>query len=115
MNIPPPDQEAIAKEWAMRHPGFIRPDSALLKGENVNEKRKRGAQPGNTSARKYQTVEKIPIKQVQETDATLLQPLPKIVQALWSKYLLDADENMNINQLSRMFLKKLIAGELSKQ
>jgi hypothetical protein len=35
MNIPPPDQEAIAKEWAKRHPGFIREDSDLLKNKAV--------------------------------------------------------------------------------
>jgi hypothetical protein len=35
MNIPPPDQEAIAKEWAKRHPGFIREDSDLLKKKEI--------------------------------------------------------------------------------
>jgi hypothetical protein len=71
-------------------------------------KKPRGAPPCNQNARKYKPTEKIPMKEAAG------QSIPDTIRLAWNIYLMDADESMNINQLARDFLKKIVNGELLK-
>lgn len=101
----------FVKEGAMHvHQSQCKQNPNAKQWQRTNPK-PRGAQPGNQSARKYAAVE-IPHKVGQEGGGT--NNVAETVLVMWNKYLVDADETKNINQLSRDFLKKLINGEVLK-